>query len=243
MYVGVMRTQRARGATTRELVVGAALELADEVGIEALSIRALAKRVGVAPMSLYSHFSNKEALLDLMYLEVAKRLYADDGHPTWQRALEALCYQVRSVMLQHPRWAPLLGRPAAPKSVALRERIVPMMVDDGMAPEQALAILASASLFALGQALVELNYRDPSGGDPFSKRFERIKSWTHDSTEWKSEVTQQAFAQTRRFDLTSTFELSVRIFVAGLEHQRNERRSRDEAESGVILASGDYSGK
>ncbi len=51
---------------TRESVVAAAMDLADRGGITALTMRSLAKHVGVEAMSLYHHLPNKEALLDAM---------------------------------------------------------------------------------------------------------------------------------------------------------------------------------
>ena len=50
----------------RDRVLAAAVELADEVGIEALSMRRLAQELGVVPMALYKHVANKEELLDGM---------------------------------------------------------------------------------------------------------------------------------------------------------------------------------
>ena len=48
----------------RERVLQAAVTLADEIGIDALSMRRLAQELGVVPMALYKHVENKEALLD-----------------------------------------------------------------------------------------------------------------------------------------------------------------------------------
>ena len=57
---------------TRESVVSAAVDLADREGIAALTMRRLARHVGVEAMSLYHHLPNKEALLDAM----VDRVYA-----------------------------------------------------------------------------------------------------------------------------------------------------------------------
>ena len=58
------RTRRT--PLSRDRVLGAAVALADEVGIEALSMRRLAQELGVVPMALYKHVANKEELLDGM---------------------------------------------------------------------------------------------------------------------------------------------------------------------------------
>ena len=68
-----MRRQRPRGTTRPEAVVDAALKVVDEVGVDGLTIRAVAGLVGAPPMSLYTHFDNKEGLLDFMNAEISRR--------------------------------------------------------------------------------------------------------------------------------------------------------------------------
>ena len=55
-----------RAPLSRHRVLQAAVELADVVGIEALSMRRLAQELGVVPMALYKHVANKDELLDGM---------------------------------------------------------------------------------------------------------------------------------------------------------------------------------
>ncbi len=62
---------RGRGTPaglSRELIARTALELADEQGLRALTIRGVAQRLGVEPMSIYNHFANKEAMLDGVWM-------------------------------------------------------------------------------------------------------------------------------------------------------------------------------
>jgi AcrR family transcriptional regulator len=199
-------------------VIDGALTLADSVGLQALTIRALAKHVGAPPMSLYSHFANKEELLDLMYGEVARRLYLDSGHPRWQDELRAVSEQVRQVLLAHPRWVPLLSRPTQPTTVGVRERLLTLMSADGMTPGDALRALTSVTLLALGMALVELSFRDPEGESAFSSRFERIRAH-FDETEVSSDtlVSREAFMKVQRFDLGETYRFALGSLIAGLE--------------------------
>ena len=92
---------------TRESVVAAAMDLADRGGITALTMRSLAKHVGVEAMSLYHHLPNKEALLDAM----VDRVYAGIDLPTpdgdWRAGLRRRSASVREV-LPRPPWAPPL---------------------------------------------------------------------------------------------------------------------------------------
>jgi AcrR family transcriptional regulator len=219
------RQQRPRGTTTREAVVNAALDVVDRVGVGALTIRAVARRAGAPPMSLYTHFSNKEELLDLMYSEVSRRLYADTGHDTWQEELLALAHQVRRGLLEHPRWTPLLSRPAPPLAVATRERLLRMLTDSGMSPEMALRTMSAAILSAVGLALVELTFREPDGESSFGKRFDRLRTWfENDVPQPETAVTRAALSSMARLDLSETFSFAMQSLVDGATTRLTPRK-------------------
>jgi AcrR family transcriptional regulator len=99
--------ERKTGRTplSRERVLRAAMALADEHDIEAVSMRKLAQELGVDPMSLYNHVTNKEDLLggmvDLVVDEI-DLMPVDDGD--WKGALRAQVLAARQTMLRHP-WA------------------------------------------------------------------------------------------------------------------------------------------
>jgi AcrR family transcriptional regulator len=210
-----MRQQRPRGTTTRDAVVNAALDVVDNVGVEALTIRAVASAVGAPPMSLYTHFANKEELLDLMFAEMTRRLYADPGFDTWQAQLFGLSSQMRKTLLEHPRWAALLSRPAQPMFVAFRERVLKMMTSAGLSAGDAMRAFTSVAMVAIGLAFVELTFREPGGASSFSRRFERAREW-FEQADQAEPTTREAFAAAR-FDLRETFELSLRALIVGLE--------------------------
>lgn len=92
-----------REPLSRERVLRAAVELADEGGFDALSMRRLADRLGVVPMALYKHVADKDALLDgmvdLVFAEV--EFPGDSG---WRVAMRARASAMRQALLRHP-WA------------------------------------------------------------------------------------------------------------------------------------------
>lgn len=99
----VQRTE-GRARLNRERVLQTAIRLADEEGIEKLSMRRLGEGLGVEAMSLYNHVSNKEDLLngmiDALYGEIELPSHDDD----WKTALRKRSVSVRDVLLRHP-WA------------------------------------------------------------------------------------------------------------------------------------------
>lgn len=165
-------------------------------------------------MSLYTHFANKEELLDLMFAEVARRLCADGGHETWQEELLALGYQVRRGLLEHPRWTQLLLRSAEPIASEARERVLGRMTRAGLSAEAAAGTLASALLVAIGLTLVELAVRDPAAAPAISATFDRLR-WGEQGRAQAAQSTRAAQASAG-IESEATFELSMRALVAGL---------------------------
>jgi len=97
---------------SRERVLRAAVKIADEGGIEALTMRHLAEELGVEAMSLYYHVANKEAILDGVVDAIVEEIEETAGGfdvPTevddWKRAVRERILLARQIMLSHP-WAP-----------------------------------------------------------------------------------------------------------------------------------------
>jgi TetR/AcrR family transcriptional regulator, tetracycline repressor protein len=218
-----MRRQRPRGTTRPEAVVDAALKVVDEVGVDGLTIRAVAGLVGAPPMSLYTHFVNKEGLLDLMNAEISRRLYRDFGQRSWEAELSALSLHVRRTLLEHPHWAPLLTRPTAPTSSPVRERVLSLMISCGIPPELGLEFLTSALLTTFALTFVELRFRESDGGSNRLEGFDSVKTGVIEAEgEPEPPPTRVAFAGTY-FDLESTFRRSLSALIEGLaaSHQTN----------------------
>lgn len=217
-----MRKQRPRGSTTREAVVEAALALVDDFGIEALTLRGVAQRVGAPPMSLYTHFRKKEELLDLMYAEVVRLMWVDAGHAVWQEELFALSRQVRQVLVQHPHWAPLLSRPTPPPArVPLRERLLELLTRDGIPLTDAFVAVRNAVLVALGLTLVEIGLRDPEGKSSIAARLQRQKSVNEAQTSDDEEpLSREAIKESPHFDLSDNFDAAIRAFITGVAASR-----------------------
>jgi len=89
---------------TRERVLHAAIVLADEGGIEALSMRRLAKELGVEAMSLYNHVANKNEILDGIVDVVASEIDLPSDGVDWKTAVRRNAVSSRDALLRH-RWA------------------------------------------------------------------------------------------------------------------------------------------
>lgn len=105
-------TTRTRTPLNRERVLEAAVALADETGIDGVTMRKLGQSLGVEAMSLYNHVANKDDLMNGMIERLMveiNTLAADVEPPTdredWKRAMRGRIMAARSVMIRHP-WAP-----------------------------------------------------------------------------------------------------------------------------------------
>jgi AcrR family transcriptional regulator len=100
---------RSRDPLTKERVLNAAVALADERGLETLTMRKLAHELGVEAMSLYYHLPNKEAVLDGMVdslvAEINTLVSDIEVGSDWKAAMRQRILTARQVMLRH-RWAP-----------------------------------------------------------------------------------------------------------------------------------------
>jgi AcrR family transcriptional regulator len=90
---------------SRDRVLRAAVVLADQIGIESLSMRRLADDLGVVPMALYKHVANKEELLDGMIDVVVGEIDPPVHGADWKSAVRQRILSARQALLRHP-WAP-----------------------------------------------------------------------------------------------------------------------------------------
>jgi AcrR family transcriptional regulator len=111
------RPRQRRIPLTRDRVVSAAIALADDEGIEALSMRKLAKDLGVEAMSLYNHVSNKDDLVDAMVDFVVSQIELP-ADPDWEKAIRQCAISAYDTFLRHP-WACSLVM--APRDLRLEE--------------------------------------------------------------------------------------------------------------------------
>jgi AcrR family transcriptional regulator len=93
-----------RAPLSRERVLHAAVALADGGGVDALSMRKLAQELGVVPMALYKHVSNKDELLDGMVDVVVGEVDPPPGGADWKTAIRQRVLSARRALLRHP-WA------------------------------------------------------------------------------------------------------------------------------------------
>lgn len=92
---------RERGGLDREQVVAAALELLDEVGLDGLTMRRLADRLGIQAASLYWHVQDKEELMELLATSMLAAVEMPPPGLPWRQELTQLAMSLRRALLEH----------------------------------------------------------------------------------------------------------------------------------------------
>ena len=97
-------TQNERIPLSRDRVLATAVAMADEHGVDELSMRKLAKELGYEVMSLYNHVTNKDDLLDGMVDAVAGEIVMPDDDLGWKAAVRQVAMSAHDALVRH-RWA------------------------------------------------------------------------------------------------------------------------------------------
>ena len=111
---------KSRLPLNREQVLAAAIALADEEGLDSVSMRRLGERLGVEAMSLYNHVANKDSLLDGMADVVLGEIELPANGANWKTAMRQRAFSVRKALTRHPWAAILIGTRAHPGPATLR---------------------------------------------------------------------------------------------------------------------------
>jgi AcrR family transcriptional regulator len=145
----------------RRQILDAALEIADENGLDAVSMRSVAARVGVSPMALYPYVGSKAALLDGLVGRLLGELSTGDASSDWREGLRTLANRMRALARRHPSaFMLLLSRPSVtPEAAGAVDAVYRGLLEAGVPPKDVPRIERLVSTFVLGFAASEVNGR------------------------------------------------------------------------------------
>jgi AcrR family transcriptional regulator len=107
LWSSAERPRRGRPPVhSRAAITAEAVAIADAEGLAAVTMRAIASRIGAGTMSLYSYVPNKETLLELMIDQVGgDHRLPPEPSGDWRADLRQLAHEQRAIMRRHP-WLP-----------------------------------------------------------------------------------------------------------------------------------------
>ncbi|HEV3464330.1 MAG TPA: TetR/AcrR family transcriptional regulator [Actinomycetes bacterium] len=144
-----------RAGLSRGPVLEAARRIADEEGVERLTMRRLAAELGVMPNALYTYFPHKEALLDALVDDLLGGVEAGDpAQGDWRDGLVRVMDSSRRLLLAHPQLVSVfIARPGlGPNAVRLGEVSLELLRRGGLDGERAVEALRVLLVYSLGFA-------------------------------------------------------------------------------------------
>jgi AcrR family transcriptional regulator len=218
-----MNDQDRRPQLTRQRVVAEALAAIAQDGVQAMSMRALAARLGVVPGALYHHVGNKQQLHDLVLdgilAEVDVHLKPSLG---WTEQLKVLAHRLRRVLEAHPGVAGILKTrdPLGPHSLALAEAFLGPLLATGFGDREAGLAFFLLVDYTIGFAVSgtptsvnEQRVRDPATRAQLHQFF---RSLPPDRFPALVAVGEHVWVDNR----DERFTAGLQVLVDGLEHAR-----------------------
>ncbi|MFI8526203.1 TetR/AcrR family transcriptional regulator [Promicromonospora sukumoe] len=157
-----------RQGLTADRIVAAAVELADEGGLDAVSMARIAERLGFTTMSLYRHVRSKEEILLLMLDSVAAVPTELDEPPgDWRLGLERWC-AAQWTMLRAHAWivdVPISGPPVTPNQLTWTDRALAALGDTGLAESEKAGVVLLVATYLHDSARLSAGLGDAASGE------------------------------------------------------------------------------
>lgn len=209
---------------SRERVLRTAVAIADEHGIDAVTMRRVGEVLGAEAMSLYHHVASKSDLLDgavdLVVAEINEAVDALDRGDDWKAAVRARILTARGVLLRH-RWAPRVlesGSAVSPNVVRYHDRLVGVLHEGGLSYD-----LIHHALHALGSRALGFSQElfDPGAGESAAPVPAHLAADLPFLTAMLAEVAHDDPDSTIGWcDDRTEFEFGLDLLLDGLERRR-----------------------
>ena len=210
-----------RPALTRDAVLDAAVGLADRDGLAALSMRSLARHLGIEAMSLYHHVANKDALLDGMVDVVFGEIHLPRVGAAWAAELRLRHVSAREVLTRH-RWAVgLMDSRSAPGLMTLRhhDAVLGCLRSGGFSVPMAAHAFALLDAHLYGFLVQELALPFAPGDDLEAMTTEMMADFPVDALPHLAELASQHVTRPG-YAFGDEFAWGLELLLDGLEQRR-----------------------
>ncbi len=150
----------------KQRILEAAIAYADEHGVDALSMRRIADKLGCGVMSLYNHVANKEEMLVGMVDIVAGEIELPSVNDDWKGSLRASAAHAHEVLLRH-QWAPAQWSLCMPGPARIRymDSILQVLTEARLEPRLVYSGYHAVTMHIIGFTLQEIGYLQVLDGD------------------------------------------------------------------------------
>lgn len=155
-----------RPRLTRDRVIGAAVALADDIGVHPLTLRRLAAELDVKPMSIYHHVANKDEILDAMVDAVFAEIDLPRADQPWRAELRRRSESARAALGRHPWATGMLDarRNPGPATLTHHDAVIGCLRTNGFSAAMTQHAVAVIDAYVYGFALQEAAL-PAAGGD------------------------------------------------------------------------------
>ena len=202
-------------------VLDGAMALADEVGIQAFTIRRLADALDTKPMTIYHHLPNKEAIIDGMVDRVFAEIDPPPPDLDWKPAIRLRCVSARAALARHPWATPLMESRTnpGPETLQHHDAVLGCLRRGGLSWELTAHAYALVDAYVYGFALQEASL-PATGGADMTELAETIIEPVPDGafphlTEFAAEHVLQP-----GYDFRAEFEFGLDLILDALEQRR-----------------------
>lgn len=217
-------SETQKSTLNRAKVLTAAIELADEIGIESLTIRRLADRLGVGAMTIYHHVPSKEEIVDGMIEIVFAEIEKPPPGVDWKTAMRRRCISAREVLRRHPWAAPLMESRTSPGPVNLshHDAVIGTLRSGGLSIQMTAHAYAILDSFIYGFAFEE-SVLPASGGEGFAEIAEQIAA--HFPSDEYPHLAELTFEHVLKpgYDFGDSFEFGLDLILEGLERASEDK--------------------
>ncbi|RJL34664.1 TetR/AcrR family transcriptional regulator [Bailinhaonella thermotolerans] len=212
---------------TLEDVIGAAIGIADGEGLEALSMRRVAERLGVTAMSLYGYVPGKAELIDLMVdRAIGEAEMPDDVPGGWRARLEQVARASRAVYVRHP-WllqAVTARSVLGPNIIGKYDHELRAIADTGLGPIEMDLVVTMISDYVHGSArsaveAAQAAQRTGKTDEEWWEEYEPLLKVVFDAERFPhaAVVGQAAGQEYGSGDPDRSFEFGLRLILDGIE--------------------------
>ena len=211
-----------RAPLSRERVFQAAVALADERGIESVTMRALGKELGVEAMSLYYYVANKDELVDGMVDLVYGEIELPSGDADWKTAMRHVAISAHKALSRH-RWAITLmetrTRPG-PANLRHHDSVIRTFREAGFSIELAIHAFSLLDSYVSGFALQELTLPFETPGELAEAAESILRQFPADEYPHLAETITEHVTKPG-YDFADEFEFGLDVILDGLDRLRN----------------------
>jgi AcrR family transcriptional regulator len=211
-------------------VLETAVTLADQHGLEWLSMRKLADELGVAAMSLYYHVPNKEELLEAMIEVVFAEIQPPSTDVDWKTAMRNRAVSTREALNRH-RWAVGLmeGRSShGPANLRLHDAVLGCLRGAGFSLEMTVHAYSVQDAYIYGFALQETDMTPETSDDFAATAEQQMETYKEVLADYPHlvEVVGGHVAKAG-YDYATEFLFGLDLILGGLEGLRGESAPRE----------------